>query len=664
MSEMKKALEEKYPVPEKLLPENVGKLIDERKALKKRKKIKLFTAVTSVAACCAIAVGVGVSSLDSKGPEADKSSGTTTTTATVILNDTIVEETVKENVTENFSSYDEIYSELSKLYENKQNNDIYYDEMTSELLDGQISEVLPPVSNNETLKGDAPDSNDFYETYEQVAGVNEADVVKTDGKFIYYINYKTLYVLNTDGELLSKLKTNASPNYKFEMFIKDNIIILTYVLTQSDVTYAQVYSVSDTGELKEEAIYSQSGILCTSRLIDDKLYLISYHDLKNLEKADIEAPESFVPSYNVNGEDFTVSTDCIYLNDTQDFEGYTVISGIDINNPEEAVSIKSVFGSYPQIYCSQKNIYLMSNFTKNESIEVGFGLTESFYSDYEFCKSCYITKLSLNDGEIGEVARVIADGNTLNQFSADEHEGYLRIALDRNGDNALYIYDENLNQVGFVGGMGINEQIKSVTFNGDTGYIVTFRQTDPLYTIDLSDPENPVVTDELKISGFSTHLRQFREGLMIGFGKEANESNGVVTGIKLSMFEADENGEQQEVSRVVISDDDEHFFGSSRATSNHKYLLINGEKNIIGFPFESHGDYMINDVYYDFGYDGGVYLIYTYTENGFELLNKIEVTSENARAIYIGDVIYIFSKRNIYLADISTGEIIKEITLS
>ncbi len=141
------------------------------------------------------------------------------------------------------------------------------------------------------------------------------------------------------------------------------------------------------------------------------------------------------------------------------------------------------------------------------------------------------------------VASGAVDGSLLNQYSLSEHEGYLRVATTSFGGGesqssvtVLRRAGEVLERVGRVGGLGVGERIYAVRYFGDTAYVVTFRQTDPLYTVDLSDPRAPKVTGELKITGYSAYLHPAGDGRLIGVGQEA-DPDGRVTGAQLSLFD-------------------------------------------------------------------------------------------------------------------------------
>lgn len=171
------------------------------------------------------------------------------------------------------------------------------------------------------------------------------------------------------------------------------------------------------------------------------------------------------------------------------------------------------------------------------------------------------------------------DGRLLSQWSMSEHEGVLRVASTRDGTwsgdqpepsesyvTTLDVGEKGLTPRARVGGLGRTEQIYAVRFMGDTGYVVTFRQTDPLYVIDLSDPGHPRMRGELKIPGYSAYLHPVGDGLLLGVGQDATDE-GRVKGTQVSLFDVSDPAAPRRVSRRT-------FPGSwSEAESDHHAFL-------------------------------------------------------------------------------------------
>jgi hypothetical protein len=149
-------------------------------------------------------------------------------------------------------------------------------------------------------------------------------------------------------------------------------------------------------------------------------------------------------------------------------------------------------------------------------------------------------------------------GSLVNQYAMSEWDGYLRVATtdDRTSTSAVRVLraqDGKLAQVGSVGGLGKGERIYSVRLIGPRGYVVTFRQTDPLYSIDLSDPARPRVAGELKITGYSAHLQPVGDDRLIGIGQEA-DTRGFRQGLQVSLFDVSDPAQPKRIGRQVLPD--------------------------------------------------------------------------------------------------------------
>ena len=234
-------------------------------------------------------------------------------------------------------------------------------------------------------------------------------------------------------------------------------------------------------------------------------------------------------------------------------------------------------------------------------------------------------------------------GEINDDYSIDEYQGYLRMVThyyDRsNGDyvNGLFIYDENLKQTGSIKGIAKGEEIKSARFIGDTAYFVTYRNTDPLVAVDVSNPEKPKMLGYLKIPGFSTYLHPYGDNLLFGLGLETDE-NSRVLGLKLSMYDISDPSGIKEIDKLVLTE-----YTDSEVLYDANALLIDPGKNMIGFGAE--GGYY-NDVMGE--YTGSQdYLVYSYNKKqGFvrklKQNNAVEYYADvKSRGLYIDDYFYV-----------------------
>jgi uncharacterized secreted protein with C-terminal beta-propeller domain len=237
-----------------------------------------------------------------------------------------------------------------------------------------------------------------------------------------------------------------------------------------------------------------------------------------------------------------------------------------------------------------------------------------------------IVKVSL---DLKPVAAGDIPGRLLNQFSMDEYNGYLRVATTVRDTNDLYVLDERLKIAGKIEDYGENERIYAVRFIGDKGYIVTFKQTDPLFVVDLSNPQNPEIKGELKIPGFSSYLHPISEDLILGIGKEG-------ANVKVSLFDVSDPSDPKEVDKYILKE-----YWSDVLNTHHAFLLDSK-----------------HEVFFLPGGSGGY--IFSYT-NGIELEKAVDMPA--VRALYIDDFMYIIGEK-IVVFDENTWEVVTEFDLT
>ena len=205
--------------------------------------------------------------------------------------------------------------------------------------------------------------------------------------------------------------------------------------------------------------------------------------------------------------------------------------------------------------------------------------------------------------------------------------------------NGVYVLNEKMETVGTIEGLAQDERVYSARFFGDTGYFVTFRETDPLFSVDLSDPQNPQIVGELKIPGFSEYLHPYGENQLLGIGMAADEETGITDGVKLSMFDISDRTDVKENNVFVM----ENVY-STDVFYNYKAVVIDSEKNLIGFSGYTEG----GETYFVFSYDA---------ENGF-VCRLQEMVNGNSyaepRGVYIGDVLYIVKGNIIEAYDLNS----------
>ncbi|MDD3478740.1 MAG: beta-propeller domain-containing protein, partial [Candidatus Izemoplasmatales bacterium] len=460
-----------------------------------------------------------------------------------------------------FENYDQLKAYLSSYYE-KTNDGVYYfrnggDWALAEA-DGAITTTMASTpSQNDDSSTDAPSHS---ETNNQVDGVSESDRVITDGFYIYLVSNQHFYII--DAETLAIVYTYQVDNGWMQGLYKtgDKVVLLlseyNYEETQTeDGVYSYWYSysygiraivfdVSDVNQVEiVKQMYFDSTYLVDTRMIDGTVYLI----MDNYTIYYAYTEDHFVPSYTdstVGEEALQIPADQIYYmpNDNQSM-GYLILASFNVDD-EESAHVSAYLGSSYQIYMSLNNLYTV---------------IYRYYYDEElqrYNQLSYILRFQIVDHQLVFQASAIIEGMPLNQFSMDEYDGVFRIATTsyewtNEGStitNQMYLLDatsvDGMDTISVLGGLGKpGERIYAVRYNGDAAYVVTFVNTDPLYTLDLSDPENPEIVGELFEEGVSDYLHILTDDLMVGVGRQAvtsPEGWTYFTGVKVALYDTSE----------------------------------------------------------------------------------------------------------------------------
>lgn len=433
----------------------------------------------------------------------------------------------------------------------------------------------------------------FSETNTQVKGVDEADIVKTDGKYLYYYNetQKAVYIMSTskswlfsssDLEVIKKInlpKTFYSP----ELYISDERLVVVasgysqvdyssrgYYINRNAKTYTIVFDTSDIEKPELIKLYSSDGNYNKSRRIWDYVYVLStnyfdypYWNIKDVSDIEIDA-EAFLPkAINIsrtddeNKQNLTIkNTDLPYevtagnmvecnaisynlpdeetLKNTNFNPGYNIISIINIEESEQEVETQVIAGSNNEIYMSTENLYMTEGIWQPEPFycpEDALCARPFFWGGTQ---NTLIHKLNFDKSEMSYQDSALVPGAPLTQYSMDEYDDHFRIITSEwspERSTGLYILDEDLELTSSLTNLAPGETFQSSRFIGDKLFLVTFEQIDPLFAIDVSDEKNPEVLGELKIPGFSTYLHPYDENHLIGLGYDTqiNQWGGTQT---------------------------------------------------------------------------------------------------------------------------------------
>ncbi len=660
---------DKLKAKETLLMEIKEKNTREKIALTPRQKFVRYGAV--FAAFVLVAAGVfGVTQLG-KGTSAAPEN--TTLSAAADSSD------VRE-----VKNYDDIYG----LIESMQNNNTVYSGgvmMESAVADGATAAEAPRASEAKTDSvAQAPATEagglDYSGTNVQVKGVDEADIVKTDGSYIYYIAGNQLNILKPDGantKLISSTSLSSDDSwwgYNSELFLLGSrLMIITQSYntvwindangnyqTNTDQTSAVIYDVSNPAKPVQVVSLGQSGNYVSSRMIGDYVYLVTSQYIYNPVKG---TPVTYIPSTSDGVESKLLQPTDLYVGGNPQNAAYTVIGSINLKSGANFTSAKAVFGGTSEFYANADHLLLAFSRYEEETQPIAPDKDGKNVQITRSSSSTDLVLLGLSEGQITKLASGNVPGNLLNQFSMDEYKNVFRIVTtlnnweqriytdgidtyesDSTSANALYTLDLNLKVLGKIENLAKDEYVKSVRFDGDIGYFVTFRQVDPLFAVDLANAASPRILDTLKIPGFSEYLHVFKDNLLLGIGYNADETTGQMQGVKLSMFDTADKANVKEVTTAKVD------ASWTAVGSNHKAILVDAEKNLIAFPADS------------------AYFIYRYmADNGFTLAARVSMTADlsswNLRGLFIGDYFYVLGDSGVTVISLSDFTVLTTVKL-
>jgi uncharacterized secreted protein with C-terminal beta-propeller domain len=651
-----------------------------------------------------------------------------------------------------FSSYDE----LTNFIKSNTESSSYYGGFggavmtttagTAKTQSSSVSEGSSAPAATPSASGEI--SRDYSGTNIQVEGVDEADIVKNDGKYIYTVSGNKIIIVDAypaeNAKIISEIELNGTPQ---EIFINNDKLVVfgwenTYTQQAtipavagigiispryySPKTFVNVYDMTDRSNPILKRNITIDGNYYDSRMIGDYVYVIANQPVYYSGTEPIP-----MPVIQSNGISKTIAPTDVYYFDLPDSSYvFTNIVSINTQNDAEDINTKTYLTGYSEnMYVSTSNIYLVytkrlseydfydkiideaimpvvpmdvkvkinsirdSNKSKYEKIsEIGKVLQDYISSlnpeeganvmkdiqqrmetvQAEIAKEMEKTdiyKISINNGNIEYKANGEVPGYTLNQFSMDEYNNNFRIATttgswNQNQLNNVYVLDSNMNIVGKLEDLAHGERIYSVRFLGNKGYMVTFRQIDPLFVIDLSNPSNPQVLGYLKITGVSDYLHPYDETHVIGVGRDATDQ-GRVQGMKLSLFDVSDVSNPKEISKYIIGERGTY----SEALNDHKAFLFSKEKNLLVIPVSlAEKDYQQTWQ--------GAYVFNVDLENGFVLKGRITHTNETTnetnyydyqsqirRSLYIDNVLYTLSNKMIKMNDLNDLSKINQIEL-
>jgi inhibitor of cysteine peptidase len=585
-----------------------------------------------------------------------------------------------------FSSYEELESFLTegmKKAIQSENLALFNVQVDGERVTTQ--DASPPVPA--PAAGVYSMNSEYSTTNVQVAGVDEADIVKSDGEYLYIISGQAIYILKAyppdQAEVLSKIEVDET--YDAQIYVNENKLVvlgslspyITYGFAEvtrgelwinpsvyNEEVFLRVYDITNREAPVLSRTVTLNGTLSGSRMIGDYVYAV-VRQVATQTSSNGTGVEAVLPTISGDYAKEVKPTEIRYVDIPDVYYYMTTVVAVDVRNDSvEPTSETFLTGQTTTMYVSLNNMYLVVPNTNVWILSV---------DGEEPREDTMIFRIALNEEKVVAMAEGTVSGNVLNQFSMDEYNGYFRVATTTNewwGDgvskNHLYILNMSLKIVGEINeeDLAPGERIYSTRFMGDRCYMVTFRQIDPFFVIDVATPTEPKVLGYLKIPGFSGYLHQYDENHVIGIGKEDNN-------VKLSLFDVTDVTAPTELAKYIVQAD----YSDSPVLYDHKALLFDKQKQLLAIPVSTN-IYGIRDG--NTGYWQGAYVFNISLEQGFTHEGNITHQNFNSqydydlqvrRILYIGNdisnvVLYTVSNSKVKMNDLESLETLNEINLS
>lgn len=648
---------EKIEVPESLLPEAMEKRLEEAKKSDVKSAHPSLYAFYGIAVAAVLFVCCYVLFQNTIYPQNEKNRTENDEFVSEFTNDAVEGDREEASGYLIASSYEEVYDAVITAYEiYNQPFDLAdgfaWVEENFALEDAQLgneavsadSAPMDAVNSSEMSAGNNGILPGEYSTTNlQVQGVDESDIIKTDGAYLYTVRSNKVYITELQNGVLKAAGTVELPKEN----IADNILEIyidgNYLMVIAEGQKSELMQQSLEGEFGDAGEYyfvdtrffvslytynienkkapqlagklTQDGYYKTSRKIGNLIYLFTTCYLGNADQYSSREGTEWIPQIN----EAKIAVDRIYLPERG--RQSLIVSSVDLTAPDKIVDNAMIVNNNVDIYVTAKSIYLYNSCWNNS----GMYNTE-------------IARFSLEKGHIDAVAASSVNGTVMDTFAVNEYEDSFRILTSNNGDsgNCLYLFDLQLNNQSVLSGIAPDEQIYAARYFGNLVYFVTYRNMDPLFAVDLSDESNPKILGELKITGYSDYLHIWDENSLLGIGYETDPETGRTKGLKIAMFDISDPTELKTIDSLVIQNAD-----YSPALEYYKTVLVNNDANLIGFITENYGTWESN------------YLLFEWENDSFQNLLTAPIDTDlfTCRGIYVRDTFYIASRDTIISFD-------------
>jgi uncharacterized secreted protein with C-terminal beta-propeller domain len=651
--------------------------------------VVVFVAVFSL-----IVAGTAILALPPRGLSNSTTTTSTNTTSTSIdTNNYTSVANAKPGTLSSFQTYQELHQFIAANAKSAQQRNANYPGVFWGIANPPVAQgamVTTTVAAGQTVNaiasttvaaGASPGSPSFTTSNVQVQGVDELDKVKTDGVYLYVATSQSISIIKAfPANSAALVSTISLPNH--------NILGISIapqrlaVISQSRVNASvdlRLYDLSNPATPNLINSLGVGGEFVGARVSQGYFYMV------------VQQPSYVVTGNgNVTAAYPTVVEDGVssvlrpgstyYTPNKAQISVYTMVLSMSMSTGSERAQAV-LTGPSSTIYVSASNIYVVySNFYQWYADGIpgdvfnGGGVVTRVGGIVQQQNST-VFRVSYSSGNITVKAAGSFPGGVLNQFSMDEYKGYFRVATSGsayiNGvgtrSDDVYVLDQNLTQVGVIRNIAPGENIYSVRFEGDKGYVVTFQQIDPLFTISFTDPTKPVILSALKVSGFSDYLHPFGTDYLIGVGKDAvaapNGNFAWYLGLKLSLFHVASDGNSTEAARYMIGDRgtdspvlNDHLAFTFDTTTNT--MVIPVSLNVVSSsqppypgsppPF---GQFVWQGVYVFNVSTGGFKLLGTVSQ---DLSGQRPGTHQIDRSVIIGSVLYTVSQNEVMASDLSS----------
>lgn len=661
-----KKLEEKNePLPVSLEKDNVIEMLKGVETeQKKTARIIPFKRYASVAA----ALIVIVSAVVFGGKLKDKVS---------VKADVGEQETVAENVTAFVNAGNQVsddYSEIESYFlechkkaeENFQSYAKGADTTGAAIFESSKNAYAMPSNDSKSNAANVA----YAETNTQVSGVDEADIIKNDGRYLYFVANNKIYIVDAKNmkqvsvidRFVNKDEKSTKQTDIQDIYVSGDTLIaivseMTFdkndcITVYNDVcktaygypyalskekTLICIYDISDRTVPKETDTHTQSGSYQTSRMTDGKIYTVSFYGVDvSHDRTENEIKSDCVP--RVDGEKIKPADIRIGADGDKD-KSFVVLTAFDTSGKTNNSSY-AYLGYCDELYAAKDNFYIVST---------EYGGKKNNYSN-----TTNIASFSISGEKIAFKSEGKVSGSVEDQYSMDEYNGYFRIVTTdsvKKKDSfvdvsSLYVLDSGLNTVGKLVDIAKNEGVESVRFMGNSAYIITFENTDPLFTVDLTDPTAPKITGQVELPGFSSYLHPIGDDYILGVGYDGDDDGADYSSVKVTLFNVSDPSSPKVSDEVVIKNAD------TDVNYNPKAFIYYPEKNLAGIPAIVGGD---GDTAY-----GAYYLIGVkdgkLTEEEKLIHKYSEDYSSLFRGTYIADTAYTVSGEGVCSFDIDSGK--------